>query len=123
MTLDTLSPLTKFLRIGERRPGSLQAVSRQLCPTSAEPRGGNHERAIAGAMIATRRTYGLSRLVGPTARWPGTCTTRASGRQAAAPVSAADPSTESLPPARIPRLPAELFSGLLVRGPARGGHL
>src|SRR5215471_14881379 len=71
MTLDTLSPLTKFLRIGGRRPGSLQAVSRQLCPTSAEPRRGNHKCAIAGAMIATRRTYGLSRLVEPTARWPG----------------------------------------------------
>src|SRR5215471_3644492 len=60
MTLDTLSPLTKFLRIGGRRPGSLQAVSRQLCPTSAEPRRGNHECAIAGAMIATRCTYALS---------------------------------------------------------------
>src|SRR5215467_7431251 len=46
-----------------------------------------------------------------------------SGRQAAAPVSAADPGTESLPPARIPRHPAELFPGLLVRGPARAGHL
>jgi len=60
MTLDTLSSLTKSLRIGGRRPGSLQAVSRQLCPTSAEPRRGNHECAIAGAMIATRCTYALS---------------------------------------------------------------
>src|SRR5215469_13481920 len=70
MTPDTLSPLTKFLRIGGRRPGSLQAVSRQLCPTSAEPRRGKHECAIAGAMIATRCTYGLSRLVGPTPGGP-----------------------------------------------------
>src|SRR5215467_2023116 len=46
-----------------------------------------------------------------------------SGRPAAAPVSAADPGTESLPPARIPRHPVELFPGLLVRGPARAGHL
>src|SRR5215813_11857802 len=46
-----------------------------------------------------------------------------SGRPAAAPVSAAGPGTESLPPARIPRHPAELFPGLLVRGPARAGHL
>src|SRR5215831_20935190 len=35
----------------------------------------------------------------------------------------ADPGTESLPPARIPRHPAQLLPGLLVRGPARAGHL
>src|SRR5215468_7905475 len=46
-----------------------------------------------------------------------------SGRPAAAPVSAADPGTESLPPARIPRHPVEVFPGLLVRGPARARHL
>src|SRR5580692_13033163 len=48
-----------------------------------------------------------------------------SGRYSAsaAPASSADPGTESLPPARVPRLPAELFPGLLVRGTARGGHL
>src|SRR5919199_6695564 len=46
-----------------------------------------------------------------------------SGRYSAAPVSSVDPGTESLPPARVPRLPAELLPRLLVRGPARGGHL
>src|SRR6266516_5550912 len=46
-----------------------------------------------------------------------------SGRYSAARVSSTDPGTESLPPARVPRLPAELFPGLLVREPARGGHL
>src|SRR5215203_480282 len=45
------------------------------------------------------------------------------GRYPVAPVSSADPGTESLPPARVPRLPAELFPCLLVRGPARAGHL
>src|SRR5262249_60655632 len=37
--------------------------------------------------------------------------------------SSADPGTESLPPAHVPRLPAQLLAGLLVRGPARAGHL
>src|ERR671935_2813274 len=46
-----------------------------------------------------------------------------SGRYSDAPVSSADPGTESLPPARVPRLPAELFPCLLVRGPAPAGHL
>src|ERR1019366_1818727 len=41
----------------------------------------------------------------------------------AAPASSADPGTEPLPPARIPRLPAELFLCPLVRVPARAGHL
>lgn len=41
------------------------------------------------------------------------------------PVSSADPGTESLPlsTARVPRLPAELLPGLLVRGPVCAGHL
>src|SRR6266496_6504809 len=48
-----------------------------------------------------------------------------SGRysSSAAPASSADPGTEPLPPARVPRHPAELFPGFLVRGPARSGHL
>src|SRR5215203_5355173 len=46
-----------------------------------------------------------------------------SGRYAAAPVSSPDPGTEPLPPARVPRLPAELLPCLLVRGPAPVGHL
>src|ERR1035438_5551546 len=48
-----------------------------------------------------------------------------SGRYAAsaAPASSADPDTEPLPPAAIPRLPAELFLCPLVRVPARAGHL
>src|ERR1044071_5415746 len=46
-----------------------------------------------------------------------------SGRYPAASASAADPGTESLPPARVARLPAEFLPGLLVRVTARGGHL
>src|SRR5216684_2313525 len=38
-------------------------------------------------------------------------------------VSSGDPVTESLPPARVPRLPAEVLARLLVRRAARGGHL
>src|SRR6516165_11418194 len=45
-----------------------------------------------------------------------------SGRYPAAPVSSTDPGTESLPPARVPGLPAELLPCLVVRGPARAGH-
>src|SRR5262245_28506898 len=46
-----------------------------------------------------------------------------SGRYSAALVSSLDPGTESLPPARVPRLPAEFLSSLFVRGPTRSGHL
>src|SRR5215472_1416183 len=46
-----------------------------------------------------------------------------SGRYWAAPVSPSDPGTESLPPARVARLPAELLPDFLVREPARAGHL
>src|SRR5262245_21240520 len=60
MTLDTLSSLTKSLRIGGRRPGSLQAVSRQLCPMSAEPRRGDHERAVGLRVDGRERVVDLS---------------------------------------------------------------
>ena len=40
-----------------------------------------------------------------------------SGRYLAAPVSSADPGTESLPPARAPRLPAELFLAFSFEAP------
>src|SRR5215468_2776015 len=46
-----------------------------------------------------------------------------SGRNSSAVASSTDPGTESLPPARVLRLPPELLPGLLVRGAARGGHL
>jgi len=81
MTLGTLSSLTKFLRIGGRRPGSLQAVSRQLCPTSAEPRRGDHERATAAKRRAGNRAVSQHRAPDRDLARPGKAGTGAEWRR------------------------------------------